>query len=366
MSNDKKTEKSKEKNDRDERVEKEEKDIEMNETSEDYTDTYSGDSKTSESEIFIDAFDAYPAWNDSSENYEKPFEIEFQGEVTKRFKKEEVEKIDLKQSVFTARCRIKLFKIYGDIFIAVDAFNMIYLFKNSMKKDKTYRIKFFKISDFIRIDDYVYFVSEISAFMYRLDINTEKIECIKKNYKNIRKVVEMNRKILCLSDKLVLLDENVSKVNEFVGDFTGITSFRDNFYALKETGEIYLFDEELKFKEEIVLEDKFTFKSIFSTENNIIIGTTMGIILLDGENKIAKEIRTLKKQVEIFAYTNKYICYAGKEKHSFRIIKNDETYEPFENFPYRSVFLVEHMAAKDDNIYIAIGKNILEFNVKSE
>lgn len=310
-------------------------------------------------------------WEDTSDSFDGDFEFEFENTNAKRFKRDTEEKIALKESVFTARCKIKLFKMFDNISIVVDSFNMIYVFGKGFSDFKTHRISNFKISDFEKIKNFVYFTSEVSAFMYRLDIENNKIEIFKKNMPNIKKVVrllEKTNKYLAMGDKLMLFNENLVKENEFTGQFLCVTADKLNkkFVALKKTGELMVFDENLIFIKEVALENKFAFRNIFSTDTNIAITTETGVVFLDQGYEIKKELKNTETEPLYFLYTNDFIFYTGSIKHSFKVLKNNDKFEPFENFPFATVQNASCLATHNDKIYITVNKQILEYNLKNE
>lgn len=317
-----------------------------------------------------DYSDNEDAWADSDDASidEKCLDLE-EGDGKKRFKRNEDSKIDLIQTIFIAQCRIKLFKIIDNVFIIVDTFNLIYISKNNFGVTKTYKLKYFKITDFIKIGDMIYFCSETSSIIYSLNIETEEICRINKHIRNNTKFIsdKTHDRICILGEKLTMLTTKFDIVNIFPEEFSAICKLDNYILALKPTGEIFIFDYDLKFVKEIILENKFTFKTLYATNTNIIIGTDMGIIIFDNNFNKIKELCNIQQEPTVFQYTDKYILYATSSIQSLRII-HQNNFAFFNNFPYKSLKFgsIQSIVLKENKIYIALNSEIFEYNIANE
>ena len=333
-------------------------------------------SETYTEDIFEESYtddeysDNEDAWADSDDASidEKCLDLE-EGDSKKRFKRNEDSKIDLRQTIFIAQCKIKLFKIIDGVSIVVDTFNLIYISKDNFGIIKTYKLKYFKITDFIKIDDVVYFCSETSGIIYSLNIETEEICRINKHIRNnIKFMLDRTRDRICiLGEKLAMLTTKFDVVNVFSGEFVGVCKFHNHVLALKSTGEILVFNYDLKFVKEVILENKFTFKTLYATDTNIIIGTDMGIIIFDGNFNKIKELCNIQQEPTVFQYTNKYILYATNSLQSLRII-HQNSFAFFNNFPYKSLKFgsIQSIVLKENKIYIALNSEIFEYDIANE
>ncbi|KAL6122375.1 hypothetical protein NUSPORA_00616 [Nucleospora cyclopteri] len=307
------------------------------------------------------------AWEDSEETPQNKLNLTG-GDTKKTIKMDsKAAKFAIKKGVFTARCKIKLIKAFTDVFVMVDTFNLIYVITHDFKESKTYKVKFFKISDFFRVGEKIFFISETSSFIYALNIKEEKIETIRKGLGNVAKTGVFGEKIYLMGERLIVTTKEFDILNDFKETFISMAFLKEFCFALKESGEIYKFDLDLNLIDTFSLSSKFSFKVIFSDSINLIIGAEASIIFVD-EN--CKEIKTRRSQKEppCFSTANKvYTLFASKQHGSVKIVKKN-TLESVDNFPNKllGTSQITGLTSLKNKIYVALCREITEFTLEEE
>lgn len=279
------------------------------------------------------------AWTDSDDEEDLREELENEAkwlhteELPRKITKT-TKKLSFKYSkhIFTAKCKIKLFNVFKDIKVLVDSFNLIYLIKN-FDDYKTYKIDFFKITDMCQFNNMLLFSSNTSSFIKQVNIDG-KVTDIKKGTGNIKKMLSDNF-LYVLGDKLYAFNANLSLEYEFGHSFVDICAFIDNIVCLSSEGDIYIFDKNLNFKNKLSLQFKFQFKSLYSTEKNLIVCTDDGLILYDSNFQEIKSFSNLKEPISSLVSNKSFIIHGSLYNNSLRILKPDLTY--YEKFPYSKI-----------------------------
>lgn len=329
--------------------------------------------ETSGSYFNTDSGDSEPqmgVWDDSDDDLsilEDFLELK-EGAFKKKFKRTDEKSVEANPPLFTARCKIKLLRAYEDVIVTVDTFNLIYIIENG--ESKTYRIKFFKITNFTRVGDKIYFISESSAALHSLAIKTGEIVSVKKHLRSPTAICKLGENIVILGEKLSLLSGSMELINDIGLKYIDICVLNDKILALKESGEINIYSAALKLEREHVLPNKFTFKRLFSNEKNLFVGTDSGMVIFKGDSDLStlenvKELNNLTEVAHSFDYTSKFAIYASVGPQTLRIIKND-TFKPMETFPHKTLgkTTIGGISVLGNKILIASERNILEFIIE--
>ncbi|ORD94229.1 hypothetical protein ECANGB1_1005 [Enterospora canceri] len=323
---------------------------------------------TSETESDVSSIlDGKQAWDDSDdiETNEDVLNLK-DGDVKKRIKRTEPDRVDLKNSVFAARCKIKMLKVFEEVAIIVDTFNLVYVLDKSMKEHKTYKFKFFRISDLELVGETVYFASDSSAVLYTLNIKTGAVECLRKGVGCITRILysHNSKKMYLLGSSLTQVSSNLIVENTFHEQFVSLTLFNDYVVGMKEDRTLLVLDGNLQFLSQLSLDSKFTFTGLFSDSHHLFIATETGVIAIDCDLKVVKELTNTKTEPTLFAYTPKYVMYASQMHQQFRIL-NASTFVPLDTFSHKSLGFksVSGLGARTNRIFIATGKDILEYEI---
>lgn len=239
----------------------------------------------------------------------------------------------LKKRVFTANCKVKLFKVFPEVKVLVDSFNLIYLIKN-FDDFKTYKIDFFKISDICYFGNKIIFSSNSSSFMKQITMEG-KVTDIKKGTGNIKKMIAKDS-LYILGDKLYSFNQNLSLTATFNSTFIDFCVTDLAVICLKDDGDIYVFDLELNFKNKISFSFKFQFKSLYYAKDMIFICTINGLFIVDKNMKEIKTFSNLTDPVSSLAFNNDFIVHGSLYENSLRILKTPSL-SYFEKFPFSKV-----------------------------
>lgn len=324
---------------------------------------YFGSSTSEESE------ESEVAWTDSDDDSNLREELENEAVwlntegITKKIKKTQ-KKISFKyiRSVFTAKCKIKLFKVFPNIKVLVDSFNLVYLIKN-FEDFKTFKIGFFKITDVCFFNDKILVTSDTSSFIKQIDLDG-KVTDIKKNTGKIKKIQASGDHLYVLSDKLILFNKNFSVINEFNLPFKDFCITDNSVVCLKEDGDIHIFDKELTFKEKVSFQFKFQFRSIYFAHDKILVCMDTGIMFLDSTFKEIKTFTNLKEAVSTLSFNKDFIVHGSQHPNSLRILKSDLTY--FEKFPFSKIKInpISTMDIEGDTVYFSDSKFVSSLKLK--
>lgn len=310
------------------------------------------------------------AWEDSDDVSELREEIDndakwLEADGIQKVIKKSAKKISFKifRKIFTAKCRVKLFKVFSDYMILVDSFNLIYFIKN-FDDFKTYKIDFFKVTDLCFFNGKYLFYSEASSLIKQVTPEGKVVD-IKKGTGNIKKIVPSQDKLFVLGDKIFLFNQNISLVNEFPGSYKDICITESALVALKDDGDICIFDKDLNFLSKISLTLKFSFKSLYGVDDKIFVCTADGLIILDSNFNQMKTTSNLSHPISCLVDNKDFVVHGAQHENSLRILrKHDFTY--FEKFPFSKVKInsISAMAIKDDTVYFSDSKFITSLKLK--
>ncbi|ELA41189.1 uncharacterized protein VICG_01788 [Vittaforma corneae ATCC 50505] len=250
--------------------------------------------------------------------------------------------------VFTAKCKVKLFKVFSNIKILVDSFNLIYFIK-SFEDYTTFKIDFFKITDVCTFNGLILLSSSTSSYIKHVTLDG-KVTDIKKGTGNIKKMVS-DIYLYILGDKLLAFNSNLSLVNEFNHSFIDICIMSNTVICLTADGDIYTFDKKLNFASKHSLQLKFQFKGLYSVRDNLIIATEDGMIILDSDFQEIKVFSNLKEPISSLVSNGEFIIHGSPYSNSLRILKSDLTY--YERFPFSKINInpISTMSIEKNTIY---------------
>lgn len=315
---------------------------------EDYFTSTNDSEAESESEV---------AWSDSDSDSELRDNLQddapwTNAEGLSKSIRRNVKKIAFKYTkhVFTARCRVKLFKCFPHVKVLVDSFNLIYMIKD-FDSFKTYKIDMFKISDVCLFGDRILFSSSSSSYIKEVSVEG-KVTDFKKSMGNIRKMVASDS-LYVLGDKLFVLNQSLSIKNEFDGSFMDVCVNGNDVICLMENGDIYVFDKELRFIRKLVFPFKFQFKALYSANSKILVCTSNGMIVLNSNFEETKTFSNLSEPITALVSNDDFIVHASSYQNSFRILKDSLSY--FDKFPFSKIKInpVSAMAMDKDVVYIS-------------
>lgn len=309
------------------------------------------------------------AWVDSDDDSDLREELENEatwlntGGIAKKIKKTQ-KKISFKyiRSVFTAKCKIKIFKVFTGIKVLVDSFNLVYLIK-SFDDFKTYKMDFFKITNVCFFNNKILFTSDTSSFIKQMDLDG-KVTDIKKDTGKIKKIHAAGDNLYILSDKMILFNRNLSVINQINLPFKDFCIAEDSVVCLKEDGDIHIFDKELTFKEKISFQFKFQFRSVYFAHNNVFVCMDTGIMILDSTFKEIKTFTNLKEAVSTLTFNEDFIVHGSLYANSLRILKSDLIY--FEKFPFSKIKInpISTMDIEGDTVYFSDSRFISSLKLK--
>lgn len=335
---------------------------------EDFTDSSSVGANYFDSGSSTIEEESEAAWVDSDEEFiEESVNPDWltPGESAKIQKKQKKISFQYSQSIFTARCKIKIFKSYPDLKIIVDSFNYIYILDNEDADDaefKIHKIDLFKITDVCYFSDKILMSSNTSSFIKEISVDG-KANNIKKGTGNIIKMHVYNDSLYILGDKLFRLDKNLQIKDEFAGSFKDICCLNERVLCLNDKGDIFVFSLELSFIEKLNFPFKFQFKSLYAARSFIFVGLDTGIIILNSEYKEIKTVSNLNSPITALAFTNDFIVHGSDSENSLKIVKNDLTY--YNKFPYSKIKIgkILCMDSKNDMIYFSESRFISSLTI---
>lgn len=263
--------------------------------------------------------------------------------------------------VFTAKCKVKLFRVFPEVKVLVDTFNLIYFIKN-FDDFKTFKIDYFKITDLCYFNNMILLSSNTSSFIKHISLDG-KVTDIKKGTGNIKKLIS-DEHLYVLGDKLYGFNKNLSLISEFNCSFIDMCVIADFVVCLEESGDIYVFDKELDFKKKLSFSFKFQFKSLHSNLDKVFIGTDTGIIILDSKFQEIKTYSTLKEPISAFTFNDSFVIHGSQYNNSLRIMNSDFSY--FEKFPFSKIRIspISTMAFEDETVYFSNSRFISSLKLK--
>jgi len=308
------------------------------------------DSSTSE-----ESEESKAAWTDSDEDAELRDELDGDAawlhadQAPKRIRKE-ARRISFKHTrhLFTAKCKIKLFRVFSSVKVLVDSFNLIYFIK-SFEDYKTFKIDLFKITDACEFNGNILFSSSTSSYIKQATLDG-KVTDIKKDTGNIRKMVA-DGYLYILGDKLFAFDDNLSLVNEFSHAFKDMCVACDSVVCLSSDGCIYMFDRKLNFKTKHSPAFRFQLKGVHGTQDKIMVTTENGLMIFDSEFNEIKSFSTLKEPISALVSNEDFIVHGSPYVNSLRILKPDLTY--YARFPFSKIRInpISTMAVEGNTVY---------------
>lgn len=316
----------------------------------DYFDSTSEEESSEKSEV---------AWEDSDDNEALREEIDEDADwlTTEGLPKKikiEPKKISfkLKRKVFTANCKIKIFKAFQEIKVLVDSFNLIYLIKN-FDDFKTYKIEFFKISDVCMFNGKILLSSNSSSFIKQMTLDG-KVSDIKKGTGNVKKMACAGNNLYILGDRLFSFNSNFSLVSDFNGSFKDFCVGDDSIICLKEDGDIYLFDFDLSFKNKVSFPFKFQFSSSYFANGYFFICTLNGLLILDKELRELKTFSNLSEPITAITHNSDFVVHGSAYENSLRILKTKGLCY-FEKFPFSKIKInpISSISVEGDTFYFS-------------
>lgn len=265
------------------------------------------------------------------------------------------------RKVFTARCKVKIFRCFPHVKVLVDSFNLIYMIRD-FETFKTFKISLYKISDVCYFNGRILFSSDSSSYLKEVTLEGE-VTDIKKGTGNIKKMVASENYLYIVGDKLFCLNKNLSIKSDFNGQFVDACLLGDNLVCLKDDGDIYCFDQELAFREKHSFSFKFQFKHIFYAKDKLFIATENGLVILNSAFKQIKAFSNLSEPITCFAFNSDFVLHASAYQNSFRILKNDLSY--FEKFPYSKIKInpISTMDIENDTVYFSDSRFISSLKI---
>lgn len=295
------------------------------------------------------------AWTDSDESVEPRDELD--GEAAwlhtegapKKIRKT-VRRISFKHArhVFTAKCKIKLFRVFEDFKVLVDSFNLIYLIKN-FEEYKTFKVDFFKITDVCSFNGKILFSSSTSSYIKQVTPEGKVVD-IKKGTGNIRKMV-VDEYLYVLGDKLFAFNKNLGLACEFSQKFKDVCVACGHVVCLTEAGDIHIFDKDLNFKNKLSLAFKFQLKGVWPARDKLIVSTENGIVIFDANFREVKTFANLKEPISGLVYNDEFIVHGSPYSNSLRILKGDLTY--YDRFPFSKIKInpISTISIEGDIVY---------------
>ncbi len=267
---------------------------------------------------------------------------------------------------FIPKCKIKLFKSLLNFHIVIDSFNLIYILSEKFELLKTFKITFYKVTDFIEYNGSILLCSETSSRFYLISIGGKgeeipefKLSVVNKDYGKVRKMIKEDDMIYTIGDKINVIDANLNLSHTFNLQAKDIVFFNGNLYVLTENNDILLMTSELKFIKNFKLEEKFQFSTLSKFNGNLVVGLENGILLVDSIVKKNKEFLNLKSAPCAFVYNSSFLFYASNNENGLRILlRNKELYR---RFPYKKIKIppITTLNYYKDTLCIVCNRNIL-------
>jgi hypothetical protein len=321
---------------------------------------YFGDDQKSEE----DSEKSEYAWQDSDENEElrddyKDTDTWLNNEgLAKNIQKEKKTiAFQINRNIFTAKCRIKLFKCYPHMKVLVDSFNLIYLIK-SFEDYKTFKIEYFQISDVVLFDNRLLFCNENSTYIKELSLEGKTTD-INKKIGKVKRMLATENYLYTLGDAgISCFDKNLMLKNQFKGQFLDFCATKSGCTVLKSDGNIVQLKEgTMEVLNKLSMDIRYKFKKIYCKENILIVGTDSGLVLLNEQLKEIKQYENLKEEISGLVYNKDFIVHASNCDNSLRIMKaSDMTY--YDRFPFSKVKILPTtcIEIENDTIYLCSSK----------
>lgn len=255
----------------------------------------------------------------------------------------------LTRNALSCKHRIKLFRAFDDLKVAVDTFNVIYLF-SSPEDFKAYKIDYFRITGFVRLGDRLLFSSSSSSVIKQLS-RDGKVTDINKRTGPVRAMCASNG-LYVASTKLFRFDANLNLKNVFASAFVSVCANRRHVVGLKENGDIFVFDPLLHLQKKYALPGKFQFKDIFCTEDYYFLATEDGVCVLDEQFAETKELRNTKSMPTGLACNKDFVVYCAEHQNGLRILKDGLV--SYDRFPFSKVWIspVACMDVLGDEVFL--------------
>lgn len=320
---------------------------------------YFGDSSVSGFSDDDDEESSQVAWEDSDENEDLREDypstakwLSTDGLTKKITKKHGRIKFNLARKVFTTKYKIKLIRIFDQLTVIIDSFNLIYLIRKTTDFS-VIKIDYFRVTDAVCLNGSIILCSAHSAYLKRLSLDGT-VTDIRKDNGNIRRMATHTGHglLYTLGNSLCVYNEKLIMKNIFKGDFSDICVSNSNVLALRENGDIFVFDHLLNFVRKCTFDTKFRFQGIFATDSHYFVKTETGFFVLDDALRPAKEFTNLKTPATALAHSGNFVVYGSDYQNSLRIIKDE--LEAYGKFPFSKVKIppIHAMAFTSDSLYI--------------
>lgn len=281
--------------------------------------------------------------------------------LTKNIQKK-TKKISFKLSrkLFTSKHKIKLFRAFDTLKVAVDTFNVIYLIRGP-DDFKAYKIDFFRITGFVYFSNRLLFFSSASSFLKELSLDGGVSE-INKRTGSIRKMC-VGDGLYIAADKLTRFDENLNAKEVFNHAFTDICANRRHVACLNANGDVFVFDPRLNLVKRHSFPGKFQFKGIFCTEENYFLSTEMGFCVLNDRFEIVREFTNLKSYATGLVSNDDFVVYGADYQNSLRILRRGLVC--YDRFPFSKVWInpISCLDVRGDTVYFGHSKFVSSLKI---
>ncbi|KAI5168720.1 hypothetical protein PAEPH01_0361 [Pancytospora epiphaga] len=254
----------------------------------------------------------------------------------------------LSRNIFMTKYKIKLLKIYSDVSIAIDTFNILYFITN-FNEYKAYKIDEFRICDVVCLNDRVILSSKHSSLLKVVLMNGES-KTINKRTGYVQSMA-LADSLYIAGSQLYRFDRNLNLKDTFDQVFISICVSKEQVVGLKEDGDIFVFDLRLNFLKKHSFPGKFQFNSLYSTDSHYYIGTEAGFSILDRNFVLVKELMNIKAAPSGLVFNDDFTIYGSSHPGSLRIIKNGLV--PYDRFPFSKVFIppINALGFQGDTLY---------------
>ncbi|KAI5148728.1 hypothetical protein ENBRE01_0502 [Enteropsectra breve] len=255
------------------------------------------------------------------------------------------------RKVFSAKCQIRILKIYGNLKLIIDTFNIVYL-TTDFEHYKAFKIDMFHISDAIFLNGKVLLSNNNSNIIKELNYDG-KIRDINKRIGLVKKMYMHNEKIYVLSEKIYVFDTRLNLKSSFSTQLVSLAFNGQTVAGMDSNGFLYAFDHMLRFKKKYSLGLRFQFKSIFSTGKNYIVSLDNGVVILDDNFNEVKTVNNISNEITGFACSEAFAFYSTSAPNSLRILKIN--LEFYDRFPFSKIKIngVQSMDIHESTLYMA-------------
>lgn len=259
-------------------------------------------------------------------------------------------KFSFSREIFSTRHRIKLFKTFSSLKIAVDTFNLIYIIKD-FENIEILKIDRYNITDCIEFSNRILFCSSKSTFLKQL-LPDGTVQDVCKRVGKISKMIA-GRFLYTIGDQLSCFDDNLTLINSFKDVFLDICLDDNRVLCLKDCGELFSFTPSLQILRRVLHPSRFRFKQIFAAHKHVFISTDTGMCVLNSELEELRFFDNLKSQAVCFAFNDSFIFHGSDYVGSFRILKEGLVYH--DKFPHSKVRIppLSCIAVEKDIVYLA-------------